>query len=147
MNLWMAPLSGALLLLMACGTLLPPAAPSGRAWGVPYTLAYIPAGSLSPLYGQTIGHQVQIDERARGNLFVLAHELTHVYDWVHGLPVRWIGQPCAVQPASHCGLSGVEAHADAVAIAVMRAGCNAGDLGIPDVTPSGCILPDPLWVR
>ncbi|GGL18199.1 hypothetical protein [Deinococcus radiotolerans] len=128
-------------LLTGCGQLLPPSSPT-RAWGVPYTALVVPDGSLNPFDGRADGYRVRIEARHASNTFLIAHELTHVWTWHHKRLMReWEGVPCAVQPAWHC--TAREAHADAVAQAVVAAGCSAGDLGWPGVPPTGCTLPDP----
>lgn len=142
----LAPILGAVF-LTGCGTVLPPLQPSGTVWGIPYTLQIVPDTRLAPLLGQATGHRIELTQRAQGSLFAFAHELTHVWQWVHGLPVRWIGQPCLVQPAHHCGQLGLEAQADAVAVAILQAGCTWGDLGLAGLVSNGCVLPDPATVQ
>lgn len=139
-----APLVGAFL--VGCGVILPPAAPSGTAWGIPYVAEIVPDGSLDPLDGYATGYRVRVEAQYAGDVFLIAHELAHVWQWRHKrLMSEWRGVPCAVQPASHCNPR--EAHADAVGLAVLRAGCGPGDLGWPGGTVTGCRLPDPAEVR
>lgn len=118
------------LALTACGTALPPANPSGYVWGFGYQAQVmdtpIPVGDTHKQPGRTTGYRVSIARNWQVP-WVVAHELAHVWQWHY-----------KVIPAG-----GVEAHADAVARAVIRAGCETGDLGWPGGEVTGCTLPDP----
>lgn len=106
----------------------------------------VPAGSLDPFDGYAVAYRVRVEVPFAADVFLIAHELTHVWQWHHRrLMSEWAGAPCAVQPASHC--SAREAHADAVALAVVAAGCGAGDLGWPGGAVTGCAVPDPVSIR
>ena len=139
-----APLVG--VFLMGCGMVLPPVAPSGTAWGIPYVAEIVPDGSLDPLDGYAVGYRVRVEAQYAGNTFLIAHELAHVWQWHHKrMMSEWRGVPCAVQAADRC--TAHEAHADAVATAAARAGCLPGDLGWPGAAPSGCRLPHPSEIH
>lgn len=129
------------LLLVGCGLLVPPVSPL-RVWGIPYTAEVVPAGALDPYEGFTTAYHVEIEQPFTADTFLIAHELAHVWQWHRRRLMReWAGVPCAAQPAHHCNPR--EAHADAVALAVLAAGCLPGDLGWPGGAVSGCALPDP----
>lgn len=51
-----APFVGAFL--MGCGVILPPAAPSETAWGIPYVAETVPDGSLDPFDGYVTGYRM-----------------------------------------------------------------------------------------
>lgn len=135
------PLLGAFF-LSACGSLLPPLS-GPQAWGVPYTAILAPPGSLAPFQARTVGYRVEVEQ---ASTFLVAHELTHVWQWHHRTLAReFAGHPCPMQPDWNC--TPLEAQADTVALAVIAAGCLPGDLGWPGEPESGCLLPDPAGVR
>ncbi|GGR63000.1 hypothetical protein GCM10008959_26370 [Deinococcus seoulensis] len=133
------------LLLAGCGLLVPPVSPL-RAWGVPFMAEVVPAGALAPFQGFATAYHVRVEAPYTADVFLVAHELAHVWQWHHRNLMRdWAGVPCAVQVPGHC--TPREAHADAVALAVLAAGCLPGDLGWPGGAVSGCVLPDPASIR
>lgn len=131
-----------LLALPACGTLTPP---NAVVWGVPvrYEMGAVGDG----LAGQAVMRggvcRVTLTDV---NVFLVAHEATHCHDRTYGLSPAWEAAPpvCWIQEAHRC--TPHEAHADAVARAVIRAGCDTGDLGWPGGRVTGCTLPDPRQV-
>jgi len=140
MKRYFASLAGAFL--VGCGFVLPPAQPSGIAWGIPFVAEAVPDGALDPLDGYAVGYRVQVEAQYVGSAFLIAHELAHVWQWHHKrLLGEWRDVPCAVQVASRCNAR--EAHADAFAVAFIQAGCLPGDLGWPGGTVTGCRVPDP----
>lgn len=134
------------IVLSSCGIVTPPATPDGVAWGVPYTAQIVPNGSLAPFAAVTRGYHVRIENRYAENVFVIAHELAHVYTWHHKLNLSaWRGVPCGDGMEDRCNAA--EAYADAVADAVLDADCALGDLGWPGAAPSGCRLPHPSEIH
>jgi hypothetical protein len=140
-----ALLTGGVLLLGSCADFIPPAEPSGVAWGVPYLAQIVPHGSLGVYSGYTTGYRVRVDEAVSQDPFTVYHELTHVWQAAHGTPAVWQGASCSHQPAWHC--TAREAQADAVADAALAAHCLPGDVRWPSGTVTGCALPDPAAVR
>ncbi len=139
---FLAPLGA--VFLSACGLTLPPL--SGPVvWGIPYIAQTVPAGHFDPLDGLAVGYRVQLEED-RVSTFTVAHELAHVWQWEQrSVPLAWLGAPCAVQAEHRC--NALEAHADAVGLAAVEAGCLPGDFGWPGEPRSGCVLPHPWAVR
>jgi hypothetical protein len=140
----LALLTGGVLLLVSCADFTPPAEPSGVVWGVPYTAQVVPEGSLGVYSGYTTGYRVKVQASSQ-DAWVIAHELTHVWQWQHGTPAVWQGATCSRQPAWHC--TNREAQADAVADAALAANCGPGDFGWPAGRVMGCLLPDPASVQ
>lgn len=139
----LASLVGAFL-LSGCGRFAPPGPPNALVWGLAYHARIVPAGTLGPYGGQAGAFTVLIDERYL-NPFMVAHEVTHVWQTRHGVPLAFTGAACLVQPEAHC--TPAEAHADAVALEVIAARCDLGDLGWPGQPRTACRLPDPAQVR
>ena len=131
-----------LLALSACGTLTPP---NAVVWGVPvrYELADVPGDLVGQAVVRGMTCRVTVEE---ATVFLVAHEATHCHDRMYGLIPAWEAAPpvCWIQEAHRC--TPHEAHADAVARAVILAGCETGDLGWPGGEVTGCTLPDPRHV-
>lgn len=132
------------LLLAACGSYAPPAAPNAIVWGLPveYRLGD-PDGDLIGLAEHRVGGCVVTVLYA--DPWLIGHEATHCWAEQHGVPAVWEGARCIVQEPWRC--TAEEALADWTARAIVEAGCLPGDLGWPGGEVAGCALPRPDEVK
>ncbi|CAM3837574.1 hypothetical protein DEFR109230_14210 [Deinococcus frigens] len=131
------------LVVSSCASPLPPHSPT--VWGLSYAALEVPAGTLAPLSAVAGWNTVRI-EAGHVNTRMVAHEVTHIWQQRHlAVPVAFLGAPCGWQPEWNC--SALEAHADAVGAAAVRAGCSPGDFGWPGWEATACTIPDPLEVH